>query len=95
MSGYFIPHKDYKLISFIKEKKDIVKRIKEYANRNCRKIIQKSFIIKSLNELDYSFAYFRTEILKINQSVKYRPCAFACVKKQDDETLNLYNSKYG
>ena len=89
MSGDFIPHKDYKLISFTKEEKNIVKRVKEYANRNCRKVIQKSFITKSLNELDYGFAYFRTEILKIDQSIKYRPCAFACVKKQDDEALNL------
>jgi len=27
--------------------------------------------------------------LKSDQSVKYRPCAFACVKKQDDEALTL------
>jgi hypothetical protein len=89
MSSEFIPHKDYKLVSFTKEEKDIVKRIKEYANRNCRKVIQKSFITKSLNELDYGFAYFRTEILKIDQSVKYRPCAFACVKKEKNNILNL------
>ena len=30
MSGDFIPHKDYKLISFTKDEKNIVKRIKEY-----------------------------------------------------------------
>jgi hypothetical protein len=89
MSSEFIPHKDYKLVSFTKEEKDIVKRIKEYANRNCRKVIQKSFITKSLNEFDYGFAYFRTVILIIDQSVKYRPCAFACIKKQDNEALNL------
>ena len=85
MSSDFIPHKDYKLISFTKDEKNIVKRIKEYANRNCRT----EFITKSLNELDYGFAYFRTEILKFDQSVKIRPCAFACVKKQDDEALTL------
>jgi len=85
MSSDFIPHKDYKLISFTKEEKNIVKRIKEYANRNCRT----EFITKSLNELDYGFAYFRTEILKFDQSVKIRPCAFVCVKKQDDEALTL------
>ena len=84
MSSDFIPHKDYKLVSFTKEKKDIVKRIKEYANRNCRKVIQ-----KSLNELDYGFAYFRTEILNSDQSVKNRPCAFACVKKEKNNILNL------
>lgn len=89
MISDFIPHKDYKLVSFTKEEKDIVKRIKEYANGNCRKVIQKSFITKSLNELDYGFAYFRTEILNIDQSVKNHPCAFACIKKQDDEVLNL------
>jgi hypothetical protein len=89
MSSDFIPHKDYKLISFTKEEKNIVKRIKEYANRNCRKVIQKSFITKSLNELDYGFAYFRTEILKFDQSVKIRPCAFACVKKEKNNILNL------
>ncbi len=27
--------------------------------------------------------------MKSDQSVKYRPCAFACVKKQDDEALTL------
>ena len=85
MSSDFIPHKDYKLISFTKEEKNIVKRVKEYANRNCRT----EFITKSLNELDYGFAYFRTEILMFDQSVKIRPCAFACVKKQDDEALTL------
>jgi hypothetical protein len=89
MSSDFIPYKDYKLVSFTKEEKNIVKRVKEYANRNCRKIIQKSFITKSLNELDYGFAYFRTEILKSDQSVKYRPCAFACVKKEKNNILNL------
>lgn len=89
MSSDFIPYKDYKLVSFTKEEKNIVKRVKEYANRNCRKVIQKSFITKSLNELDYGFAYFRTEILKSDQSVKYRPCAFACVKKEKNNILNL------
>ena len=85
MSSDFIPHKDYKLISFTKDEKIIVKRVKEYANRNCRT----EFITKSLNELDYGFAYFRTEILKFDQSVKIRPCAFACVKKEKNNILTL------
>ncbi len=34
-------------------------------------IVGTEFITKSLNELDYGFAYFRTEILKFDQSVKY------------------------
>jgi hypothetical protein len=41
MSSDFIPHKDYKLVSFTIEEKDIVKRIKVYANRNCRNQITK------------------------------------------------------
>ena len=52
-------------------------------------IVGTEFITKSLNELDYGFAYFRTEILKSDQSVKYRPCAFACVKKEKNNILNL------
>ncbi len=40
----FIPQKDYNFIKFTKEQKDIVKRIKDYSDRNCRKIINKRYI---------------------------------------------------
>ena len=89
MSGDFIPQKDYKLIEFTKEQKDVVKRVKEYSNRNCRKGIETSYITKTLNIFDYGLAYFRSEMLKVNRAVKNRPCAFACIKKQDGETLIL------
>ncbi len=89
MNTYFIAEKDYKLVEFTKEQKDIVKRVKEYSNRNCRNAIEKSFITKTLNNFDYGLAYFRTEILKANSLIKERPCAFACIKKQDNDTLIL------
>lgn len=65
MSGDFIPQKDYKLSEFTKEQKDIVKRIKEHSNRNCRKAIDASYITKTLNDFDYGLAYFRSEILHL------------------------------
>ena len=89
MNSDFIPQKDYKLIEFTKEQKDIVKRIKEYSNRNCRKAIEVSYITKILNNFDYGIAYFRMEILKINNTVKNRPCAFVCMKKENNNILSL------
>ena len=48
MSGDFIPQKDYKLIEFTKEQKDVVKRVKEYSNRNCRKGIENIIYYKNI-----------------------------------------------
>lgn len=89
MSSDFIPQKDYKLILFDKEQKEIIKRIKSYAYRNCRTDISQSYITKILNKFDYGFAFFRSEILKINKSIKNRPCAFACIQIYDNITLCL------
>ena len=69
--------------------KDIIKRVKEYAFRNCRTDIQQSYITMTLNMFDFGFAYFRTEILTKNKSVKNRPCAFACVQNEGNNTLYL------
>lgn len=85
----FIPQKDYNFIKFTKEQKDIVKRIKDYSDRNCRKIINKRYITSCLTNFDYGFAYFRTEILKVDNSIKNRPCAFACIRKEYDGILFL------
>lgn len=72
-----IPNKDYKLIKFTKDNQDIVKRIKTYAIRNCRKEIT-----TTLNNFYYGISYFRTEILMKDKSVRNIPCAFACIKYQ-------------
>lgn len=104
MSSDFIPQKDYKLILFNKEQKEIIKRIKKYVLRNrrnlrnlrnykkcrnCRNDITQSYITKILNKFDYGFAFFRSEILKINNSLKNIPCAFACIQIYDNITLYL------
>jgi hypothetical protein len=39
MSNNFIAKNDYKLINFTKNDTEIVKRIKDYAKRNCREQI--------------------------------------------------------
>ena len=89
MKSDFIPQKDYNLIKFDKQQKDIIKRVKEYSFRNCRNDIEQSYLTKILNSFDYGFVYFRTEILKINNVKKIRPCAFACVQDYGNNTLYL------
>jgi len=84
-----IPQKDYKTLKFTKNDKDIIKRIKDYAIRNCRNEVTQFYITKTLNLFDFGISYFRTEILKINKSIKTRPCAFACVQKLSDNKLYL------
>ena len=39
MSHNFIAKNDYKFVNFTLNDYDIIKRIKEYAKRNCREII--------------------------------------------------------
>jgi hypothetical protein len=89
MKSDFIAQKDYNLIKFNKEQKDIIKRVKDYSFRNCRTEILQTYITKVLNTFDFGFVYFRTEILIINKSVKNRPCAFACVQDFGNNTLYL------
>lgn len=85
----FIPSKDYKLVDFTKKDTETIKRIKDYSVRNCRKLINKSYITQTLDNFDYGLAYFRSERLKINNSIKNRPCAFACVKYEENDILYL------
>jgi hypothetical protein len=93
MAEDFIAKDDYKLINFTKEDISIIKRIKDYAKRNCRKEIETSYITKTLNNFDYGFSFFRTEILNKDNTEKNRPCAFACVKNDNDadekKSLNI------
>lgn len=42
-----------------------------------------------MKNFDYGISYFRTEIFKKDNSVKIRPCAFACVKYQENNILYL------
>jgi hypothetical protein len=44
MSNNFVSEKDYNLIEFTINQKDIIKRIKQYSVRNCRKEIKTSYI---------------------------------------------------
>jgi hypothetical protein len=80
----FIAKNDYKLITFTKVDKTIIKRIKDYAKRNFRKEIETSYITYTLNNFHYGFSFFRTEILNIDKSEKNRPCAFACIQIIDE-----------
>lgn len=89
MNSDFIPFKDYKLVNFTKKETDTLKRIKDYSLRNCRNKINKSYITQTLNNFDYGIAYFRSEKLKINNTMKNRPCAFACVKYEENDILYL------
>ena len=60
---YYIEHfNDYKLIEFNKTNTDIIKIIKKYGHRNCKKEIRKYWITSSLDNCDIGFAYFHTEI---------------------------------
>jgi hypothetical protein len=80
MADDFIAKDDYKYINFTKKDVDIIKRIKDYSKRNCRKEIETSYITHTLNNFDYGFSFFRTEILNKDKTEKNRPCAFACVR---------------
>ncbi len=88
MADDFTAKNDYKLTNFTKDDAVIIKRIKEYSKRNCRKEIETSYITYTLNNFDYGFSYFRTEILNKDKTEKNRPCAFACIKHNDKEINN-------
>ena len=90
MAEDFIAKDDYKYINFTKKDIEIIKRIKEYSKRNCRKEIETSYITHTLNTFDYGFSFFRTEILNKNKIEKNRPCAFACVKIDEDDENTMY-----
>ncbi len=83
----FIPLKDYILFDFTKNNIDIVKRIKEYSIRNCRKHIKTKYITNTLNNFNYRYVYYRTEI--VNNINKSRPCAFVCFRFIDDSTIHI------
>lgn len=87
MSNNFIAKNDYKLINFTKSDAIIIKRIKDYAKRNCREQINTSYITSTLQNFDYGISYFRTEILTKDNSEKNRPCAFVCIKNIDNKIM--------
>ena len=70
MADDFIAKDDYKYINFTKKDIEIIKRIKEYSKRNCRKEIETSYITHTLNTFDYGFSFFRTEILNKDKTEK-------------------------
>ena len=69
----FIAKNEYKILNFTKNDTEIVKRIKDYAKRNCREQINTSYITSTLQNFDYGISYFRTEILTKDNSEKNRP----------------------
>jgi len=83
----FIPLTDYILFDFTKNNTEIVKRIKEYSIRNCRKHIKTQYITNTLNNFNYGYVYYRTEI--INNINKSRPCAFVCFSFVDNKTIHI------
>lgn len=92
MADDFTAKKDYKLTTFTKNDAIIIKRIKEYSKRNCRKQIETSYITNVLNNFDFGYSFFRTEILNKDNTEKNRPCAFACIKyneKNNNKTIFL------
>jgi hypothetical protein len=87
---------DYQLIEFNKNDNELIKNIKKYGHRNCKKEIEKYWIISSLENCDKGFSYFNTEIIEtkdekgnIIKMNKYRPCAYLCLEKYDKEHINL------
>ena len=93
---YKVKHKnDYKLLEFTKND-DILKRIKDYGHRNCKKEIKNSWIIATLNNCDMGYAYFHTEIIKtknenneIIETEKYRPCAYICLSEYSQHEIHI------
>jgi hypothetical protein len=92
---YKVEHKDdYNLIQFTKND-DIIKRIKAYAYRNCKKEINNNWISSSLKNTDVGFVYFHTEIIetiknnKIVKETKYRPCAFICLIEYNNNEIHI------
>lgn len=83
----YIPKTDYKLIDFTNKSIDEIKRIKTYAKRNCRFDINQQYITSALTNFDFGFAFFRTEILKKTKESKNRPCAFICIREQNNNEL--------
>lgn len=94
---YHIKHLDnYKLIEFNKNENDILKKIKKYGYRNCKKDISRNWIKMSLENCDKGFVYFNTEIIEtknenneIIKTNKYRPCAYLCLIENKKNFIHL------
>lgn len=101
---YHIKHlNNYTLVEFNKNENDILKIIKKYGYRNCKKDIQRHWINLSLENCDKGFVYFNTEIIEtknenneIIKTDKYRPCAYLCLKiiNEKNTYLSLVCSLY-
>lgn len=97
MNHYHVKHNnDYKLIEFNKNNSDLIKIIKKYGYRNCKKNISRYWIKMSLTNCDIGYVYFHTEIIEtkdnnnIIKTIKYRPCAFICLEIINIEHLHLH-----
>ena len=94
---YHVEHlNNYQLIEFDKNDNEILKRIKKYGYRNCRKYIRRQWINDNLKNCDKGFAYFNVELIetkdengKIIITEKYRPCAFLCLTFNDKNHIYL------
>ncbi len=94
---YHVEHiKNYQHVTFDKQNKDIINRIKKYGYRNCKKDIIRTWITESIKNFDIGFAYFNTEIIEtknnegnIVTTEKYRPCAYLIIEKISNVKVHL------
>jgi len=62
---YHVKHlNNYQLIKFDKNDDELLKQIKKYGHRNCKKDIKRHWIDNSLKNCDKGFAYFNNEIIE-------------------------------
>ena len=94
---YHVKHlNNYQLIEFDKNDDELLKLIKKYGHRNCKKDIKRHWIKNSLESCDKGFAYFNNEMIEtkdengnIITTEKHRPCAFLCLTFNSKEHIYL------
>ncbi len=105
---YHVKHlNNYQLVEFDKNEDELLKLIKKYGYRNCKKNIKRNWIKNCLENCDKGFAYFNNELIEtkdkngnIITTNKYRPCAFLCLTVNSKEEIylslicSLYTTKH-
>lgn len=94
---------DYYLVEFSNniQNNDVIKRIKKYAYRNCKKEISRNYISLIINCFSKGFSYFHTEIIevindnKIIKINKIRPITYLLFTENTNSIyINLVCSLY-
>ncbi len=85
---YYVEHiENYQLIKFDKNNIDIIKHVKSYEYRNFNDNTTQLWINEQLNNFDFGFTYFSTNVVKTTKNnkiiniQKYKPCAYIIIKK--------------